>query len=262
MKAAWWLRVFVAGARVQAGRTRGSFFLLAAVVTPVAYAVIFLLMAQHAGAGSAMAAYVVIGPALIGVWYSAIATGAAVVGDERSSGTLELLFASPAPASLAVLGRVSTNTVLSLVSIPLVVLTARMLGVNLIVTDWVMAVAAVVALGLSVVGITLIFTSTFVLARSAGIIQNLIPFPLYILSGIAFPLTLLPDWIRPLSGLIPITYVADALRIATAATQAPWPVTDFLAIAILSLLYCALGLWLFARIERSVRRSGKISLSQ
>jgi len=40
----------------------------------------------------------------------------------------------------------------------------------------------------------------------------LIPFPLYILSGIAFPLALLPEWVRPLSALVPLTYIADVLR--------------------------------------------------
>jgi hypothetical protein len=95
----WWLRVIGAGARVQVSRTRGPIFLLAAVVTPVAYAVVFLLMARNIGRADALAAYVVIAPALIGVWYTAITTGAAVVGDERGSGTLEQLVAAPAPAA-------------------------------------------------------------------------------------------------------------------------------------------------------------------
>ena len=96
----WWLRVVMAGARVQASRTRGAIFLLAAVVTPVAYAVVFLMMARQAGSAQALAAYVVVAPALMGVFYSAIVNGGDVVADERAIGTLELLIAAPAPAQI------------------------------------------------------------------------------------------------------------------------------------------------------------------
>jgi ABC-2 type transport system permease protein len=257
-----WLRVIAAGARVQASRTRGPIFLLAAVVTPVAYAVVFLLMARSIGRADAVAAYVVIAPALIGVWYTAIATGGAVVSDERGSGTLELLVAAPTPAALVILGRVTTNTLLSLVSIPLVLVTARLLGVNLVVAEPTTAVLALVALGICTIAVTLVFTSALVFARSPVVIQNLIPFPLYILSGIAFPLALLPDWIRPLSALIPLTYVADVLRSSTVRGNDPSLSTNLSALVALTLVYGVTGYWLFSLAERSIRSNGKVTLTQ
>lgn len=247
---------------MQVSRTRGPIFLLAAVVTPVAYAVVFLLMARNIGQADALAAYVVIAPALIGVWYTAITTGAAVVGDERGSGTLELLIAAPTPAALVILGRVTANTLLSLVSVPLVLVTARVLGVNLVVAEPTTALLALVALGVCTVGITLLFTSALIFARSAIVIQNLIPFPLYILSGIAFPLALLPEWVRPLSALIPLTYVADVLRSSTLRGVDSSLSSNLGALAALTLVYGITGYWLLARAERSIRANGKVTLTQ
>lgn len=256
----WWLRVVVAAARVQASRIRGSVFLLAAVATPVAYAVVFLLMARNAGNAQALAAYVVVAPALMGVFYTAIANGGDVVADERGSGTLELLIAAPAPAALVLLGRVTANTLISLVAVPLVLLVASLLGVNIVIADPVPAVLALVALGLSTISVTVIFASTFVLARSVGIVQNLIPFPLYILSGIAFPLTLLPAWVWPLSAVIPLKYVAELLRASTQTPAGASVISPLGPLLVLTVAYTIVGFWLFARIERSVRASGSISL--
>jgi ABC-2 type transport system permease protein len=258
----WWLRAIAAGARVQISRTRGPVFLMAAVVTPVAYAVVFILMARSMGRADAVAAYVVIAPALIGVWYTAIATGGAVVGDERGSGTLELLVAAPAPAALVILGRVTANTIVSLVSIPLVLLTARLLGVGMVIAEPTTAVIALLALAASTVAVTLLFTSALVFARSPIVIQNLIPFPLYILSGIAFPLTLLPEWVRPLSALIPLTYVADVLRASTVAGAHPSLPSNLGLLAGSTVAYGVAGWWLFASAERSIRASGKVTATQ
>jgi ABC-2 type transport system permease protein len=258
----WWLRVVIAGGRVQASRTRGAFFVLAAIATPVTYAVVFLLMARQAGNAQALAAYVVVAPALMGVFYTAIANGGDVVADERGIGTLELLIAAPAPTALTLLGRVTANTLISLVSVPLVVFVARVLGVNIVIADPAAAFLAFIALALSTISVTVIFASTFVLARSAAVIQNLIPFPIYILSGIAFPLTLLPTWVWPLSALVPLKYVGELLRSSTQSQVDAPAISSVAPLLVLTFAYTVLGFWLFARIERSVRLSGRISLGE
>ena len=258
----WWLRATLAGARVQASRSRGPFFLLAAVVTPVAYTVVFLLMARSLGRAEALAAYVVVGPALMSIWYSALATGGAVIGEERGAGTLELLVAAPAPAGLAILGRVTANTVLSLIAIPLTFVVARLLGVNLIVSDPSLAAVGVLALGASTIAATLFFTSALIYARSAVVIQNLIAFPIWMLGGVAFPITLLPEWTRPLSYLLPLTYLADVIRSATHGASSSSLALDAGALVVLTALYGIVGYWLFAAAVRSIRANGKVTLAE
>lgn len=258
----WWLRVMSAGARVQWSRGRGGNFLLAAVVTPVFYTLVLVLMARQLGRAADLAPFLVVAPALMGVWAGAILTGAEAVADERGSGTLELLIAAPAPTELVVLGRVTANTLLSLIAIPLVLATGRLLGAELQIADAFSALLAVVALAISTVAITLIFASTFVLARTTRVFQNVIGFPLYILSGIAFPLTLLPDWAEPLSALVALRWVGELLRASLQGETDPAPIPALLAVAVLATAYALVGHWLFSRIERAVRASGTISLTQ
>ena len=43
-------------------------------------------------------------------------------------------------------------------------------------------------------------------------ITSILQFPLMFLSGIFFPLALMPDWLRTIAALLPLTYLGDALR--------------------------------------------------
>lgn len=257
----WW-RALWAGVRLQRSRTRGGVFLLASIVTPVAYAVVFMLMSRQSESGPSVAAYVVIAPGLIGVWYSAIAIGAAVVGDERSSGTLELLIASPTPAVVPIVGRITGTTTISIIAIPLVLFVASLLHVDLTVTEPGLAIVALCLLGLSTIGFSMILASTFVVLRSPGVVQNLIPFPLYILSAIAFPITFLPDWAQTLSKLLPLSWIAELMRSAAGqASSEPAPIVIGATLA-LAATYFAVGVLLFHWIERAIRRTGRASVTQ
>ena len=71
-------------------------------------------------------------------------------------------------------------------------------------------------------------------------ITQLLNFPMMFLSGVFFPVDLVPAWIRPVVSILPLTYLADALRqIMVGATPAYGLPVDF---AVLGgwLLVCAL----------------------
>ena len=76
---------------------------------------------------------------------------------------------------------------------------------------------------LALLGIVLLGSLMFValgymisgLARSQDsviAITNMINFPMMFLSGIFFPIALMPNWIRPVVDAMPLTYLADLLR--------------------------------------------------
>ena len=258
---AWWLRVVRAGAVLQITRGRGGNFLLAAVVTPVLYGATLVLVARYFGRTNELAPFVVVGPAILGIWQTAILTGAEIVSDERGAGTLELLVAAPAPTELLVLGRIAGNTLLSLISVPVVLLMARLLGAELAIRDPFAAALAVLCLALSTLAISLVYSSTFVLARSTRVFQNVIGFPAYIVSGIAFPIALLPSFIQPISAVVSLTWAASLLRASFHDGADGVTLTSVLAMLALTVLYGGAGHVLFSRIERSIRRTGKVSLA-
>lgn len=257
----WTAAIVAAGVRVQFARGRGGSFVLGAVITPILTTLTFVLIARYVGRTADLAPFLVVAPALMGLWSGTIFTAGEVIADERGVGTLELLVAAPAATELVVLGRVLGSTCLALISFPEVLLVASLLGVRLDLRDPLLGAAAFLALAASTLALSLVMASTFALARSPRYFQNVIGYPFYIVSGVAFPIAVLPIWLQPLGGVVSLTWGADLIRAALGRPSGAGVLTEFVAIAVLTVIYALIGHWLFARIERSIRASGAIGLA-
>jgi ABC-2 type transport system permease protein len=112
-----------------------------------------------------------------------------------------------------------------------------LVGSNVVVRLIIAAVQAVLILGIGIVGLgvevtgnwaaiagfvllgALAFTSIgYVIAsfarteEAANGMTSVVQFPLMFLSGIFFPLEIMPDWLRGVATVMPLTYLGDALR--------------------------------------------------
>src|SRR5204863_286886 len=76
--------------------------------------------------------------------------------------------------------------------------------------------AAVLSLGL----MGLLMASSFILYRHANALSNLLEYPVWVATGLLFPLALLPGWVTPLSWLLAPRRGIDAVR-HTALGNAP-----------------------------------------
>jgi ABC-2 type transport system permease protein len=192
------------------------------------------------------------------MWSTAMLASGEAVSSERYEGTLELLIAAPTPAALVVVGKVLATTALSLVAVPLTLAVAASLGLPLAIAHPALFVIALIALTASTAAIGLVFASAFMLARSTRIFQNSIGFPLWIVSGIAFPISVLPEAIRPLSAFSALAWCVAALRAAAGDPGDAWWVAIG-ATATLSAVYAVFGARLFIGVERRVRVDGSLS---
>jgi len=252
----WWMRVIVASIRVELARGFHAQLIGGALVSPLASA-IYILMARHLGRTEATS-YVVLAPMLFGMWGTAIVASGEAISSERGEGTLELLIAAPAPAALVAVGRIIAMTAESLVAVPLTLIVAALLGMPLEIREPGLFALGIFALVLSTAAIGMLFASLFVLARSTRLFQNVIGWPLWILSGVAFPLAVLPEAMRPLAAFVALSWGAAVLRGAAAGAGASWGI-GLAAVLVLSVAYATLGARLFIGIERRVRVDGSLS---
>ena len=83
--------------------------------------------------------------------------------------------------------------------------------------------------GTTVLGSMLFITLGFLLANLAKssdavvAIGQVVQFPMMFLSGILFPIEMLPDFLRPVSAAMPLTYLGDALRQIMLGTAPLYP---------------------------------------
>jgi len=92
-------------------------------------------------------------------------------------------------------------------------------------------------------------------AQMTFVIQSV----LLLISGVYYPITVLPPWMQVLSHISPATYVLDGVRGALIEghplAQQTGNLVPLIAMAI---VFIPLGLWAFGRAERYAKRTGKL----
>jgi ABC-2 type transport system permease protein len=231
------------------------------VITPVLTSIFFFLFLQISGRLDTLVAFAVVAPALSTAWSAALGIAGETVDGERAQGTLEPLIIAPQSAFLlSVTGRILATSVFSLIGLAESILVGRLIfDAPIVVHQPVALVVLLLLTVLSVAAAGVIMASTFVLGRSVRLFQNLLSTPFLLLGGVAFPVSVLPDWLQPLSRLISLSWGAEGLRQALSTQPVSW--LPYVMLILLTIVYGIIGYYLLARVERSIRTTGAIGVS-
>ncbi|HET6379884.1 MAG TPA: ABC transporter permease [candidate division Zixibacteria bacterium] len=178
---------------------------------------------------------------------------------EMDAGTMEPAWLTPTRPETQVLGRAISGGIIALaasavlVGIGLVFFGATLGGALLLATP-ALALAA-----LSLVGIGYLVAAVVLLIREPNFFVDSTSFVFSMLSGVAFPVVVLPWFIEPVAYLLPTTYAVDLLRVYGLGTRPLLdPAVEWLALAGFALLTTWLGRWLFLRTEHRMRVRGTL----
>ncbi|MGH2407906.1 MAG: ABC transporter permease [Candidatus Limnocylindrales bacterium] len=145
--------------------------------------------------------------------FSAIFYGIAVIW-ERDLGIVQKLLVSPASRTALVSGKALAGGLRAIVQVVIVTLVAAVIGIHLRLDPLTIVLVGVVV----VLGSALFATFSLIIAcvvrsreRFMGIGQ-LMTMPLFFASSAIYPVALMPDWLRAVAMLNPLTYMVDALR--------------------------------------------------
>ncbi|HEY3335844.1 MAG TPA: ABC transporter permease, partial [Candidatus Limnocylindrales bacterium] len=82
---------------------------------------------------------------------------------------------------------------------------------------------------------------------------------LLLVSGVYYPVTVLPGWMQVVSKLSPATYVLDGVRAAMLdGTPLSALIGDVVPLIVMGIVLIPAGLWAFGRAERYAKRTGKL----
>lgn len=152
--------------------------------------------------------------------------GAVPLVAQREKLILKRLGATPLPRWTLVGSNVILRLLIGLVQAVLIVgIGVAVFGVQVLGSLWVMA--ALVVLGaLSFISIGYVVAAFARTEEAANGIVQVIQFPMMFLSGVFFPIEIMPSVLRPVATLLPLTYLGDALRqvMVSGSAFAPLPV--------------------------------------
>lgn len=180
---------------------------------------------------------------------------------ERWEGTIEYTFMAPirrithlaGMCMFAVLyGMFRTAVVLTAVAIFFDIALDKS---NLLSALLVLVVASPAFMGLGLIAAVLPLLSPERGTQATHIIQGII----LLVSGIYYPVEVLPTWLHPLSAISPGTYALESARAALldgATAVELWP--NLLALILIGAALIPVGFWIFSVAEKYAMRTGKL----
>jgi ABC-type multidrug transport system permease subunit len=175
---------------------------------------------------------------------------------EMDRGTLEPAWLSPARRESFVLGRALGVLVVSGAGSLLVMTAAMALGVRF-APDLVFALPAIALAAVSIVAVGYVVTAFVLLAKEPTFLVDASDLLFNGLSGVAFPIIVLPGVLQAVSMLLPTTYAIDLLRVyALGSEPLVPPLVGYAALAALAALFVPLGRLAFRFAERRLAATG------
>jgi len=183
---------------------------------------------------------------------------------ERWEGTIEYTFMSPTSRVTHLLGMGVYAIVYGIIR------TALVLGVAMLAFDldlgnanYVAAVVVLAVCSISLVGFGVVAAVMPLLSPEKGQqVTYIVSALLLLVSGVYYPVNVLPDWMQKLAAVSPVTYGLEGTRAALrdgAGVGELWG--SIWPLLVMGVVFVPLGIWVFHLGERYAKKTGKLKRS-
>ena len=232
---------------------------LDAVIVLVSYSFLAGVFGEHRPDGYAPLAFLLVGIALTDSLTTALVCLALGVRNSQQAGTMKALLALPlAPARLMALS-MAYPFVRAALDFVVFMMAAAALGVSFaamhvtgVVVTFLLGVGSVFVMGLLSASFALVF-------KRGDPVLWAVATATWLLSGVLYPTSVLPSWLRFASTLLPTTHALAAMR-AAVIDGASWTALgpDIRALFGFDLVGIPAGLWLFTVAVTHAKRVGTL----
>lgn len=238
-------------------RAVDQYFLATLFVQPIVFTLISVGTYMY-GQKAELGLFAVLGTGLISIWNNNLFTSSEIIRGERRLGTLSLVLATPTPFLVILFGKSFANAVASVIAMGITLLTGFIVfRLPIDIKDPLAFVIGLVLVIISISCLGLVFGSLFILTRNAGEFVSVANFPVYILSGLSVPFTLLPLWTRPLSNMLSPTWGNIVLNQAATGNYENL-FFNYMWLGGLSVIYLIIAYFLYKQVEYRAFSAGTL----
>jgi ABC-2 type transport system permease protein len=188
--------------------------------------------------------YLAIGMLSFITLFTSMQSGMSIVWDRRL-GFLDRILTTPIPRATILLSKIMSSVIRSLVQSSIVLAVAVILGIQFAESiTFLNFIEAYCALFLMSLGLSSLFTTLAIRAtswESQMAIMNLLNLPLLFTSNAFYPLSSMPEWLRPIALANPLTYTNNALRSLFLGIQSDLAL-DYLYLGLFALVLTIIGI--------------------
>jgi ABC-2 type transport system permease protein len=182
------------------------------------------------------------------VFMGSVATTGSAIAGEKEDGTLVRMLMTPISKRSVILGKTIYQLILQLGRAVILILAAYLLlGFNMN-GSWLLISLVLVIFTLGGVGMGIVMSSRVEDMESFFQLNMLVTMPSMFVTGVFFPLSSVPDWMRYIAYCLPLTYAIDAMRIIMIKGQGLNAIsTDLIILTLFAIVTFAAGVRLFRR---------------
>ena len=254
-------RVITGSVQAQIRMTTRQIEDLMPLITMPMFTLVFMSIVDFLGRRD-LTGYAVVAPLLLTIGQMGIRVAGDMVTRERNFQTLELIIATPAPFVLIAFVRILLLSSLSLLGFVESWLLAHLIFDASITVHhpWLMAATLVLTVA-AASGVALIAAALLTFTRSNRNVQNSAMYPLFLISGVLAPVSVLPDWLEPLSRISFLYWSANLMRDSLVAGEPSDVGMRLLAITALGAVFGLLGALILDRMLHHLKREGTLGLA-
>lgn len=208
--------------------------------------------------------FVVLGGAMTAFWLNVLWSMASQLYWDKDQGNLELYVASPGPMMAVLLGMAVGGLVMAGVrAVIILVLGSLLFDVQYSVASLPQLALVFAVTMVALYGMGMTFASVFLAAgREAWHLSNLLQEPIYLASGLYFPVRAMGFWVGTAASVVPLTLGLDAMRqllFSGTPTLGMFSVpVEVAALCALSIVFLAVAYLALSRLEERGRREGRL----
>ena len=201
----------------------------------------------------------IIAIAIVSMWsYVLYSSGSSLVS-QKWNDTLSLLIASPTNLFSIILSKVLSNSLISLISFFLTLLYAKFIfQFELEIINFFSFTISILTLILSLSAIGIILSVIFTVFKNVFNMQNIILYPILMLSGVFYPISYFPFFLNYISYLLPMTWAIKSIYYSLENGLFE-PLSLSLSISI-SIIYFLLSYTIVKKLEKTLKIKGTIGV--
>ncbi len=185
----------------------------------------------------------------------------AVIRTAQVSGTLEAILVSRASLPDILIGSSAYSLLFQVLrTAAQLIIAVIVFGLSLGGADWLGALAVFALTAVCFFSLGLMSAAFILVYKKGNPFGWLLGSVSGLFGGVAFPITVLPGWLRWISSLLPITYALDGFRLSLLRSAGPSGLfRDLAVLAVFDLLLMPAGLLAFKAALRKAKRDGTLT---
>jgi ABC-2 type transport system permease protein len=184
------------------------------------------------------------GIVVMAIMFTSMFSGISVIWD-RELGFMKEMLVAPVSRLSIVAGKCFGGATTAVIQGILVLLISFALGVRVDIATFLILIPIMFLIALGIVGIGVAIASILESMEGFGMIMNFIIMPMFFLSGALFPINNLPDWLKIVTYIDPVTYDVELTRYMMTGFSSINVILSFIAVLGFTFSTLLIGAYLF-----------------